>query len=278
MYKGYDFKFTKSLGQNFLKDEGVIMQILEGAGIGPDTLVLEIGPGMGALTKPAAAMSRKVVAIEIDSSLIPILSKELANAGNVRIINEDVLKADIKAIIESERQADPLISDTVIIGNLPYYITTPIIMKLLEENTGAGSITIMMQKEVADRIVAKEGGKEYGSLSIAVGYHCQVSPILNVPRSMFFPEPKVDSTVLRLDIRKEKAASPLDEKLFFDCVRAAFSHRRKTLVNCLAGFKGLSKETMGRIIETSGISPQARAETLSIEEFSRLSDNIKGAI
>ena len=279
MYKGYNFKFTKSLGQNFLKSDEVIGEILEGADLKADDLVIELGPGMGALTKPAANLVRRLVAIEIDTELIPILERELSAFDNIKVINEDVLKTNVGSIIAEELSLDPGIKGVKVIGNLPYYITTPIIMKLLEEDGGIDSITIMMQKEVADRIKAEAGGKEYGSLSIAVKYYCTVTDICDVPRTMFIPQPKVDSAVLRLDLREEKAVTPKDEKLFFSCIKAAFSQRRKTLANCLSGFKGLDKNRVTEIITEAGISPGARAETLTIEDFARLADKIEeGAI
>ena len=206
----YGFKFSKNLGQNFLTDKNIIDKIIEGTGITEKDTVLEIGPGIGVITAEAAERGRRVIAVEVDSSLIPILEETLGEYSNVRIINEDVLKLDINRIIEEE-QAEKV----KIIGNLPYYITTPIIMKLLDEEVKAESITVMMQKEVADRIKAGPGSKAYGAISAAVQYYCTVEKIIDVPRTVFVPQPKVDSVVLKFKLREQKAAEVQDKRLFF---------------------------------------------------------------
>ena len=224
----YGFRFSKSLGQNFLTDKSIIDEIIEGADIGPEDTVVEIGPGIGAITREAARRAKRVIAVEIDKNLIPILDETLAGLDNVKIINEDILKLDTKKLVSGENP-----ENVKIMGNLPYYITTPIIMKLLEEGVKAESITIMMQKEVADRIRALPGTKAYGALSVAVQYYCTAEKILDVPRSAFVPQPNVDSAVLRLFMRREKPAVLTDEKLFFKCVKAGFSQRRKTLLNSM---------------------------------------------
>ena len=265
----YGFKFSKSLGQNFLTDKNIIDKIIEGAGIGQGDTVIEIGPGIGVITGEAAKKAKKVIAIEIDKSLIPILDETLGGFDNVTVINEDVLKVDI-----SELTGDEKPENIKIMGNLPYYITTPIIMKLLEDQVRADSITIMMQKEVADRIKASPGSKAYGALSVAVQYYCSVEKVADVPKGVFIPQPNVDSTVLKLNLRKEKPVKPADEKVFFNCVKAAFSQRRKTLLNSMQTLQGVSKELIREILENSGIEPTRRAETLTIEEFAKIANEV----
>lgn len=302
----HDFRFTKSLGQNFLVSREVICEIIEASQIGERNLVIEIGPGMGTLTGLAAQRARKLIAVEIDRDLIPILRETLAEYGKVVaisddvavsgkdaaetgtkaigdaagadivIVNDDILKTDLAAMIREAKAADPSIEGVRIIGNLPYYITTPIIMKILREDLPADSITIMMQKEVADRIKAAPGSKTYGALSVAVQYYCEVSEVCEAPAECFEPRPKVDSEVLRLDIREQRAVSVKDEDLFFDCVKAGFSQRRKTLANCMKNLSrtSLSKEEIAVVLADAGIEPVRRAETLSIEEFGALADSV----
>lgn len=265
----FGFKFSKSLGQNFLTDKNIIDKIVDGAQIGPEDTVIEIGPGIGVITSEAAGQAKKVIAIEIDKTLIPILDKTLAEHDNIKIVNEDVLKLDINKLIEEEGA-----QGVKIMGNLPYYITTPIIMKILEEEVKADSITIMMQKEVADRIKAIPGSKIYGALSVAVQYYCTVEKVADVPRSVFVPQPNVDSVVLRLNIRDEKPVEVLDRKLFFDCVKAGFGQRRKTLLNSLQGVKGADKAIITESLGAAKIDPARRAETLTIEEFGRISNEV----
>ncbi len=265
----YGFKFSKNLGQNFLTDKNIIDKIIEGTQITHKDTVIEIGPGIGVITAEAAEKAKKVIAVEIDKTLIPILDYTLKDFGNVKIINEDVLKLDINKIIEGEHQGD-----VKIIGNLPYYITTPIIMKLLEEDVKAESITIMMQKEVADRIKASPGNKAYGALSVAVQYHCLVEKIADVPKSVFVPQPNVDSVVLKLKIREKKAVEVQNKKLFFECVRAGFGQRRKTLLNSLQTVQGVSKDIVSSSLKAAGIEPGRRAETLSLEEFGKISNEV----
>ena len=231
----YDFKLTKSLGQNFLTDKNIIDSIIEGANLGKDDLVIEIGPGIGVITGEAAQAAGRVIAVEIDKNLIPILNETLSEYDNVEIINKDILKADVNKIIENERVSNQIKGEVKIIGNLPYYITTPIIMKLLEENVSASSIVVMMQKEVAERIKANPGTKEYGALSVAVQYYCTVDDIVDVPKEVFVPRPKIDSKVIRLNVRKEKSVKLSDRETFFKVVRAGFGQRRKTLLNSLSG-------------------------------------------
>ena len=267
----YDFRLSKSLGQNFITDENVIEGIVEGAGITGDDLVIEIGPGIGVLTARAAEAAGRVVAVEIDEKLIPILAETLVGYDNIRVINRDILKTDINGIIEEERK-EGFSGCVKIIGNLPYYITTPIIMKLLEDGIQADSITVMMQKEVADRIRSGPGSRTYGAISVAVQYYCTVEEIMKVPRDVFIPRPKVDSAVLKLTLRDEPSVAPSDKKAFFACVKAGFGQRRKTLLNSLTGYLDMSKEDVGKILALADIDPRRRAETLSIQEFSRISD------
>jgi len=265
----FGFKFSKSLGQNFLTDKNIIDKIVDGAQIGPEDTVIEIGPGVGVITAEAAQQAKQVIAIEIDKTLIPILDKTLGEFDNVKVVNEDVLKLDINALIEEEGA-----KGVKIMGNLPYYITTPIIMKILEEEVKADSITIMMQKEVADRIKAMPGNKIYGALSVAVQYYCTVEKVADVPRNVFVPQPNVDSVVLRLNIRDEKPVEVADRKLFFDCVKAGFGQRRKTLLNSLQGVKGVDKNMVIESLAAAGIDQSRRAETLSIEEFGKIANEV----
>lgn len=270
----HDFKLSKSLGQNFITDKNVIEKIIEGAEICGNDLVIEIGPGIGVLTAEAAEAAGKVVAVEIDSKLIPILSETLRGYNNIRIINQDILKTDINSIIKEEKRDGRISGDVKIIGNLPYYITTPIIMHLLENGVDAESITIMMQKEVADRIKASPGGKIYGALSVAVQYYCNVEQIALVPKEVFIPRPKVDSAVLKLSVRKERPVELADQKVFFTCIKYGFGKRRKTLLNSLTGVNGLSKEEVREVLTEAGIDPTRRAETLDIREFADIANGV----
>ena len=267
----YGFKLSKSLGQNFLTDKNIIDRIIESAEIGPDDLVIEIGPGIGVITREAAETARKVIAVEIDKNLIPILKETLSDVDNVEIVNQDILKTDVNQLIASLGDS---ISGVKIIGNLPYYITTPIIMKLLEDGVKANSITVMMQKEVADRIKAFPGSKAYGALSVAVQYYCTVEAVVNVPKEVFVPQPKVDSTVLRLNIREEAPVKLLNREIFFRCVKAGFGQRRKTLLNSLMGIEGITKEEVKEALDAAGIDSARRAETLDLEEFAKLSNEV----
>lgn len=272
----HGFKLSKSLGQNFLTDKNVIDKIVEKSNIGKSDLVIEIGPGIGVLTAAAAEEAGKVIAIEIDRNLIPILKETLKDYDNIEVINSDVLKTDFIKILEQNKEINgQKISGVKILGNLPYYITTPIIMKILEDRVPADSITIMLQKEVADRIKAGPGTKVYGALSVAVQYYCTVVHVANAPKEIFVPQPKVDSTVIRLDIRKEKPVQLNSEESFFAVVKAGFGQRRKTLLNSLTGLYGMTKDEIAAVMETAGIDPVRRAETLSLEEFALLANTIR---
>lgn len=264
----YGFRLSKSLGQNFLTDKNIIDHIIEDSFIGPNDLVIEIGPGIGTLTAEAAQAAAKVIAIEIDQALIPILRETLSGYDNVTVVNQDVLKTDLSELILANRRG----GCARIIGNLPYYITTPIIMKILEERVPADSITVMMQKEVADRIKAAPGSKTYGALSVAVRYYCAVEQILSVPREVFVPQPKVDSAVLRMDVRQEHPVELIDEKMFFQCIKAGFEQRRKTLLNSLSGTAGLTKGAVRDILAMAGVDPVRRPETLDLSEFASIAN------
>ena len=273
----YGFHNSKSLGQNFLTDDSVIKDIAAASEIGPDDLVIEIGPGMGVLTAAVAEYAGKVTAIEIDRRLIPVLNETLAGYDNVEIINADIMNTDLNQIIAERRPSE---SDGAvrIVGNLPYYITTPILMKLLEEHIDARTITIMMQKEVAERIMAEPGSRTYGALTVAVSYYCNVHHVREVSKECFSPVPKVDSTVLRLDVRQSRPVEVRDEKLLFETVKAGFGKRRKTMKNAITGLRGLDKGAAAAVLERAGIDPSRRAETLSLEEFAALADSVYQAV
>ncbi len=263
----YGFRLSKSLGQNFLTDKHIIDRIIEAADIDAGDLIIEIGPGIGVLTREAAERAGRVVAVEIDRNLLPILEETLAGYDNVEVVNADILKTDVNRII-----AESDCRKATIIGNLPYYITTPIIMNLLERGVKADSMIFMMQKEVADRIRAGAGSKTYGALSVAVQYYCSAELVTMVPKEVFFPAPKVDSAVLKLHIRKDKPVELNDEAMFFRCIKAGFGQRRKTLANSLQGIGGIDKEEVKECLRSLGIEENRRAETLSIEEFAAIAN------
>lgn len=262
----YNFKFSKSLGQNFLTDHSVLTDIVDGADVNEEDLVIEIGPGVGTLTAQILKRAKRVVAIELDNDLIPILMGELGDNQKFQLLHNDALKVDFNEIIGDEKSVK-------LVANLPYYVTTPIIAKLLKENYKFKSLTIMIQKEVAERINAEPDCKEYGALSLMVQYYCNTSIVRNVSASCFMPRPKVDSIVIRLDRLDEPKVKVKSEKLFFDIIRNSFNMRRKTLWNSTKSL-GLPKEELEAAYERAGIDPKRRGETLSIEEFGKLSDEI----
>ncbi len=267
----YGFKFSKSLGQNFLIDQNILDNIVEGSNISKDDYVIEVGPGIGSLTQNIAEKSKSVVAIEIDKTLIPILNDTLKDYSNVEVINEDVLKLDLHKLINEKFKGNR----AKVIANLPYYVTTPIIMKFLEERVPVQSLTIMIQKEVADRMQAKPGTKDYGALSIAVQYYCNPKILLKVPPSVFIPQPKVESTVIKLDILETPKVYVENEDLFFALVKDAFGKRRKTLLNALStGDLKLNKDLLKDVLFSSGIDENRRGETLTIEEYGLLANNL----
>ena len=272
--KKYKFNFLKGLGQNFLTDKSVIDDIISASKLNEETLVIEIGPGIGTLTSFLAQAAGRVVAIELDKILIPILEDMLFMYDNVEILNDDVLKVDINEVIDNQFRANPKLKYVRVVGNLPYYITTPIIMKLLEGGIRADSITVMMQKEVADRLRAVPGKKDYGAITISVQYFCEVNLVTAVPASAFVPQPKVDSAVLRLDIRKEKPVALFSENIFFALIKAGFGKRRKTMSNSMLGACGLGKADFEKAFAALDIDSTRRAETMSIFEFARLANYV----
>ena len=268
--KKYEFAFQKKFGQNFLIDDHVITKIINAAEITKDDLVLEIGPGIGTMTQYLAESAGKVIAVEIDKNLIPILGETLAEYDNVTIINEDILKLDINRLVEEENAGKPI----KVVANLPYYITTPIIMGLFESHVPLQSITVMVQKEVADRMQVGPGSKDYGALSLAVQYYAKPEIVANVPPNCFIPRPNVGSAVIRLTRYEEPPVQVKDEKKMFALIRASFNQRRKTLVNGLgnAGLPGITKESASAALTQMGLSPTVRGEALTLEQFARLSD------
>ena len=266
----HGFKFSKSLGQNFLIDDNVIDKIIDGARVKEGDKVIEVGPGIGTLTREMAKRAEKVVAVEIDKNLIPILKETLADFDNTEVVNEDILKVDINKLVDEKLSEGPV----KLIANLPYYITTPIVMKFLEEDIPVTDIVVMVQKEVADRMNAVPSTKDYGALSVAVQYYCDTEIVAKAPRHMFIPQPKVDSTVIGLHIREEKKYKADNEQLFFKTVKAAFGQRRKTLLNSLSSMGVLDKAKIKEVLAEAGIDEKRRGETLSIEEFANLSNII----
>lgn len=268
------FRFSKSLGQNFLIDEGVLDKIVDGSGIDENTYVLEIGPGFGTLTQRLCAAAKKVVAVEIDDMAADILTENLAECNNLKIVRGDILKIDLNALIADEFGKDSKIK---VVANLPYYITTPILMLLIEGGFNIDSITVMIQKEVADRLAATPGGKDYGAITLSVQYRCTATPVAIAPPDSFMPPPKVTSEVIRLDLLSEPSVMVNDEKMLFKVVKAAFAQRRKTLLNTLSNSNAfaMSKDELSQMLENLGIDPRRRGETLSIEEYAKISDNIK---
>ena len=264
----YNFTFQKKFGQNFLIDPHVLDKIIAAAEITKDDFVLEIGPGIGTLTQYLAEAAREVVAVEIDSSLIPILEDTLSSYDNVSVINEDVLKADLKKLAEERNGGKPI----KVVANLPYYITTPIIMGLFESHVPLKSLTVMVQKEVALRMQAGPGTKDYGALSLAVQYYADPYLAANVPPNCFMPRPNVGSAVIRLTRFEETPVKVKDEALLFRLIRASFNQRRKTLQNGLVNSPELhfSKEQVAAAIETLGVSPSVRGEALTLEQFAAL--------
>lgn len=266
LVKKYNFKFSKSLGQNFLIDDSVPRDIVAGAEVDENDLVIEIGPGVGTLTAQLLNKAKKVVAIELDNDLIPILNQEIGDNPKFTLIHRDALKVNFNEIIGEEKSVK-------LVANLPYYVTTPIIVKLLKEGYNFKSLTIMIQKEVAERMNADPGNKDYGSLSLLVQYYCNTKIVRRVPPQCFIPRPKVDSIVIRLDKLSEPKVKVENEKLFFDIIRNSFNMRRKTLWNGVKNI-GLSKENLELAFNEANIDPKRRGETLTIEEFATLSDKI----
>lgn len=264
--KKYNFRFSKSLGQNFLHDDNVLDTIVVGAQVDKNDLVVEIGPGVGSLTARLIKRAKKVISIEIDDSLLPILEAELGDNENFELIHNDALRVDYNDIIKG-------FDSVKLVANLPYYVTTPIILHLLKGKYNFKSLTIMIQKEVAERMNAEPNCKEYGSLSLLVQYYCDTEIIKRVPPSCFIPQPKVESIVIKLNRLEKPRVNPLDEDLMFNIIRNVFNMRRKTLWNGLK-FLNIPKEDMEKVFLLSSIDSKRRGETLSIEEFKNLSDEV----
>ena len=272
----HGFTFKKSFGQNFLTDTNILQKIVDTAEIDDQVNVIEIGPGIGALTEFLAERAAQVMAFEIDHRLVPILADTLRDFDNVTVVNEDILKVDLAQHIQNFKNPDLPIK---VVANLPYYITTPILMHLIESGIPFSEFVVMMQKEVADRISAQPNTKAYGSLSIAVQYYMTAKVAFIVPRTVFVPAPNVDSAILKMVRRPEPAVAVEDEKFFFKVSKASFTHRRKTLWNNLTGYFGKTDEIKGKLtkaLDQAGLSPSVRGEALGLEEFASLADALKG--
>ncbi len=269
---GEGLRPKKGLGQNFLTDETVLLDIVEAAEVDAESCVLEIGPGMGVLTRELAKRAGKVVAVEIDTAILPILEKNVAEFSNVTIVNQDILKVNLSSLLQEAFGAKKV----KVIANLPYYITTPIIMKLLEEAPGLSSIVVMIQREVADRLAADAGSKDFGAITLSVQYRATVTKIRDVAPECFEPVPKVWSSVIALTLRDEPPVCVMDEKVFFRLIKAAFAQRRKTFINSVsgAGELGIDKETIKEILKKLTIEENVRGESLNIVQFAQISDEI----
>jgi 16S rRNA (adenine1518-N6/adenine1519-N6)-dimethyltransferase len=270
----YGFTFKKSLGQNFLIDTNILNRIVDHADLTPESGAIEIGPGIGALTEQLAKRCKKVLAFEIDQRLLPVLADTLSPYPHVSILHQDFLKADVHKEIETYLQD---VEDIAIVANLPYYVTTPIIMKCLQDHLPFHSMVIMMQKEVGARIAAKPGTKDYGSLTIAIQYYTEAEIVMNVPKTVFIPQPNVDSAVVKLTKREQPAVVVQNENFFFRVVKISFAQRRKTILNNLVSQLEHGKEKKELILsalDKAGVDPTRRGETLSIEEFAKLSDEL----
>lgn len=265
----YGFGFSKSLGQNFLIDGNIVRKICEEGNIDSTDNVLEIGPGIGTLTEELGIRAKKVVAVELDKNLLPILDDTLSQYENIEIVHGDILKIDLSKLFKEKFDGGSI----KIVANLPYYITTPIITRLLEEEIDIDSILVMVQKEVAERMSARSGSKDYGSLSVFVNYYTEAEIVLNVPKTVFMPKPNVDSAVIRLKVRDEKIQLK-DKETFFKTVKASFSQRRKTILNSLSAGLGMEKEELKDILFKCDIDPRQRAENLNIEDFAKISSLI----
>lgn len=268
----HGFSFKKSLGQNFLIDPNILTNIVSHAGLTKEDNAIEVGPGIGALTEHLARASKKVMAFELDQRLLPILADTLSPYDNVRIIHQDILEADVKAMMnETFGEGE----EAMVVANLPYYVTTPIILKMLHDHLPIKGLVVMLQKEVAERIAAKPGTKEYGSLSIAIQYFTKAEVVMTVPKTVFMPQPNVDSAVIRLLRRENPAVEVQNEEFFFTVTRSSFAQRRKTILNNLTSQLPdgkAKKEVILASLEHAGVEPTRRGETLSLEEFGRLAD------
>lgn len=276
--KKYGIYANKSLGQNFLINEDVVSTIVESASINKDDLVIEIGPGLGTLTRELIDKAGKVICIELDRRMIEILMDRFSEESNLELINEDVLKVNLNELIKTQKEQNNL-SKAKIVANLPYYITTPIIMKLLEEKLDIESITVMIQKEVADRLTEIPGGKNTGAITHTIYYYSEQKKILDVPKESFIPEPEVTSSVIKLELLKEPRVKLKDEKLFFKIIKLAFMQKRKTLANALANGGLLeSKEEINTMIESIGLDLRIRPENLSIYDFEKITEYVQNKL
>lgn len=270
----HGFTFSKAMGQNFLVNPGVCPRMAEMCGADGEKGVLEIGPGIGVLTNELCKVAKKVVAIELDTRLLPVLEETLAEHDNVKVINADVMKVDLKKLIEEEFGG----MEVVVCANLPYYITSPIIMKLLEDKLPISALTVMVQKEAADRLCAEVGSRESGAVTVAVNYYSEAEKLFGVSRGSFMPAPNVDSAVIKLRVSKEPRIIVSDEKLFFKMVKSAFAQRRKTISNSVTSGLSISKDVFKAACEKAEISPTARAEALTLEELGNLCNAISEII
>ncbi len=274
LMKKYNIKANKSLGQNFLIDDDVIENIVDGAEIGDKDIVIEIGPGLGSMTKVLLEKAKKVICIELDKKMIKILQDRFICYKNLELINQDVLKIDLNKLIEEEKLKDIDVKNVKVVANLPYYITTPIIMKLIESNLDIESITVMIQKEVADRLIEIPSGKNTGAITYTVYYYCESSIIGLVERESFIPAPEVTSEIIRLKLRKNPVVKVKDKKIFFNIIKSAYMQRRKTLLNSLTNVGIFKDKVEGeKILNSLGLPIDIRPEKLTIEDFARLSDN-----
>ena len=267
----YNAHANKGYGQNFLIDQNVVDGIIEKAEVNKDDLIIEIGPGLGNLTSPLLENAGKVICIELDPKMVSILTDRFSLYSNFELINDDVLKVDLNKIIEENSN----FKSAKVVANLPYYITTPIIMKLLEDKLNLESITVMVQKEVAERLADRPGGKEVGSITYSINYYTDPEIIISVPRDSFIPAPNVDSAVIKLDVLKEPKVKVLDEELFFKIIKFSFLQKRKTLINSLSNSGLMPKDLLEEMLNDLGIDLRVRAEQLSLEEFAKMTDYIK---
>ncbi len=265
------FHFSKSLGQNFIINPDVCPRMASECGADAESGVIEVGPGFGVLTMELAQQAKKVVSIELDTRLLPILEDTLSDFDNVKVINDDILKINLPELIEKEFAG----MDVYICANLPYYITSPVIMMLLESKLNIKAVTVMVQKEAADRLCAKVGSRDSGAVTVAVNYYAQAQKLFDVKKGSFMPAPKVDSSVIRMNIREKPPVDVPDEKLFFDIVKAAFGQRRKTALNSLSSGLGISKEKVASALEKCGFDMNVRAETMTMEDYAALCEAIK---
>ena len=266
----HGFTFSKSLGQNFLINPSVCPRMAEMSGAGKGVGVIEVGPGIGVLTNELCSLADKVVAIELDKRLLPVLDETLSEYDNLKVVNADVLEIDLNKLIEDEFDG----MEVVVCANLPYYITSPVIMKLLEDKLPISAITVMVQKEAAQRICAEVGSRESGAVTVSVNYYAQPQMLFSVSAGSFMPAPKVDSAVMRLDVLKTPPVDVKDEKKFFAVIKSAFSQRRKVISNSLSSGLSLSKADVANILENAGVSPTARAEKLTLQNFADIANNL----